>query len=359
MKRLFCLIGILLLIVTLSAGQAEAKETMTVTDMGKRQVEVPVDTKRIIAIGPGALRLVCYLNAQEMLVGIEHFERLRPTGRPYWLANPELASLPDIGPGGPNQINKDPHLEAVLKVKPDVIFATYMKPATAGALQKKIGIPVVILSYGTFPAFNRKIYDSIALMGKILKYETRADQVVAFIEGARKDLLRRTQGVDPAQKPTVYVGGIGFRGFQGIESTDPGYIPLEWVRARNLAKGLGKKSHVFIDREKLLIWNPEVIFVDGTGLNLVRQDFQKRPEFYKALKAFKDNRVYTLHPFIYYVANVGTAIADAYGAGKVLYPDRFQDIVPKDMANEIYTFFVGKPVYGLMAKAFGELLAPF
>jgi iron complex transport system substrate-binding protein len=350
---------ILGMVLSLAGGQAMAGEPLTVTDMGGRKVAVPAGPRRIIAIGPGALRLICYLNAKERVVAIENFEKVRGQGRPYWIASPDLKDLPVIGAGGPQHINKEPDLEAVLKAKPDVIFATYMKPPTADTLQKKIGIPVVILTYGPFPAFNEKLYDSLRLAGSILGKGDRAEAVIGFIEGARKDLLKRTEGIDSARRPTVYIGGIGFRGLQGIESTDPTYIPLEWVRGNNIAAGISKESHLFIDREKLLMWNPDVIFVDGGGYRLIKQDFEKKPQFYQGLKAFQNGRVYVLLPYIYYVANIGTAIADAYGAGKVLYPDRFKDIDPPEKADEIYRFLVGSPVYKEMARELGQLLAPF
>jgi len=349
----------LALVPSLAVGQARAGESMTITDMGQRKVAVSTDAKRIIAIGPGALRLICYLDAKDKVAGIENFEKVCGKGRPYWIASPELKKLPVIGPGGPQHINKEPDLEAVLKVKPDVIFATYMKPSTADALQKKIGIPVVILTFGTFPAFNEKVYDSLRLAGKILKKENRAEAVVDFIEAARMDLLKRTEGVNPGKKPTVYIGGIGFRGLHGIESTNPTYIPLQWVRANNIASGISKANHLFIDREKLLIWNPDIIFVDGAGYGLIKQDFHKKPQFYEALKAFQNGRVYVLMPFIYYVANIGTAVADAYGVGKVLYPERFQDINLPEKADAVYTFLVGAPVYKEMAREFGQLMASF
>jgi len=355
---LFVFCCILTLISSMGVGKATAGESITITDMGQRKVVVPADVKRIIAIGPGALRLICYLDAKDKVAGIENFEKVRGKGRPYWLASPELKKLPVIGPGGPQHINKEPDLEAVLKVKPDVIFATYMKNPTANVLQKKIGIPVVILTFGTFPAFDEKVYDSLRLAGKILKKENRAEAVVDFIEAARKDLLKRTEGVDPNKKPTVYIGGIGFRGLQGIESTNPTYIPLQWVRANNIAAGISKANYLFIDREKLLMWNPDIIFVDGAGYGLIKQDFQKKPQFYQSLKAFQNGHVYVFLPFIYYVANVGTAIADAYGAGKVLYPERFTDINLPEKADAVYTFLVGAPVYKEMAREFGQLMAP-
>jgi len=46
-------------------------------------------------------------------------------------------------------------------------------------------------------------------------------------------------------------------------------------------------------------------------------------------------------------------LADAYFVGKVLYPDRFADIDPVQKADEIYTFFVGKPVFSQMNSQYG------
>lgn len=335
---------------TLSAG-----EKITITDMGGRTVEVPKGPQRIICLSSGTLRLISMLGATDKVVGIEKFEKTRPFGRPYMHANPDLTKLPPVGPGGPGSINQDPDLEAVLSVKPEVIFISYMEPANADALQKKLGIPVVILTHGRFASFDELVYGSLRVAGQILNKQQRAEDVIAFIENSREDLKKRTAGVPAASKPKVYVGAVGYKGVQGIESTDATYTPLEWAGAANLAKAVNPKEHIFVDKEKLLELNPDIIFIDGGGVTLVNQDFQKKPEFYRGLKAFKDGKVYVLYPFNYYVTNIGTAIADAYAVGKILYPDRFADIELKAKADEIYTFLYGKPVYEQMKVDFGEL----
>jgi iron complex transport system substrate-binding protein len=332
-----------------------AGDKLTVTDTGGRVVKVPANPQRIICLSPGTLRLIVYLGASARVVGVEDFEKTRPAGRPYIMARPELKKLPTIGPGGPGSINKEPDLEAVLKVKPDVIFISYMDPANADALQKKLGIPVVVLSYGRFASFDELVYESLRVAGKVLKAETRAEEVIRYVESARKDLQARTQGIPEADKPAVYVGAVGYKGVQGIESTDAGYISLEWVGAKNLAKSISARGHLFIDKEKLLEWNPDIIFLDGGGFNLVKQDISKKPEYYKGLKAFREKRVYVIHPFNYYVTNLSTAIADAYAAGKILYPSRFEDVDPKTKADEIYIFLYGKLLYQEMEKDFGPL----
>lgn len=338
-------------------GQLDASDgkTVTITDMGKRSVTVPFDPKRIICLSSGTLRLICYLQATDRVVGVEDFEKTRPYARPYILANAELTKLPRIGPGGPGSINKEPDLEAVLNVKPEVIFVSYMEPSNADELQKKLGIPVVILTHGRFASFDELFFGSLRVAGQILNQEKRAEEIIAFIEKARNDLADRTRGFEESQKPSVYVGAVGYKGVQGIESSDASFTPMEWAGAKNVAKEVSKGKHLFIDKEKLLSLNPSIIFIDGGGLNLVKQDLEKRPEFYKGLRAFKDNKVYVLYPFNYYVTNVDTAIADAYAVGKLLYPEKFSEVDLPNKADEIYKFLVGKPVYKEMEQDFGPL----
>jgi iron complex transport system substrate-binding protein len=116
-----------------------------------------------------------------------------------------------------------------------------------------------------------------------------------------------------------------------------------------------------VDKEMLLKIDPDVIFIDGGGLTLAAADYHKNPSYYKTLKAFSDQRVYTLLPFNWYVTNIGTVLADAFAVGKILYADRFEDVAPESMADEIYTFLVGKPVYGQMKRDYGPIggKAPF
>ena len=178
---------------------------------------------------------------------------------------------------------------------------------------------------------------------------------MAYIENARRDLLKRTETFEEKGKPRVYIGGIGFRGTQGIESTDASYFPLDWVRAKNLAKESAPKGHLFVEKEKILAWDPDLIFLDAGGLGNVQQDFQKKPEFYRNLKAFRTQKVHLLFPYNWYVTNVDTAIADGYMAGKILYPELFQDMEPKKKAAEIYSFLLRKQVYPRMEEQFGEI----
>ncbi|BEQ14602.1 iron ABC transporter substrate-binding protein [Desulfoferula mesophila] len=351
-KRLFICILAGLMLLTLPS-LARAADTLQITDMTGRKVSVPLNPSRIVCLGPGCLRLIVYLKAQDKVVGIEAFEKRFPGGRPYYYATPALGKLPAITPGGVPAINNLPDLEGVLKVRPQVVFATYLQKAKADQLQSLLNIPVVVLSYGPFASFDKVVLDSILLAGRILGKDQRAQEVVKRLEGWQADLGRR--GQEAKRHAGAYVGGIGFKGTHGLESTDPNYLPLRWVGAKNLAATQGKTGHLMLDKEQLLGLNPEYVFVDGGGLALVAADYDKKPEFYKNLRAFQEGKVYLLHPFNWYTTNLGTALADSYAIGKILEPEAFQDVNPAAKADEIYVFLVGKPVYATMAKRYGPL----
>lgn len=345
------------LLFCLLASTTAGASSLTFTDMAGRKLTAPFDPDRVVCLGPGALRLVVYLQAQDKIVAVEDMEKSSPSGRPYWLAQPQLKQLPSCGPGGPAAINKKPDMEKILAAAPQVIFVTYMDAALAEEVQKTVQIPVVVLSYGSFATFDETVFEALKLTGKVLNREKRAEAVVTYFESMRDDLANRTAQIPADRIPGVYVGGIGYRGFQGIDSTEQKYIPFDWVRARNMAEGLptATGSHTFVDKETLLRLNPDIIFIDGGGLVLVQDDYTKKTAYYNSLKAFTGRNVYSLLPFNWYTTNVGTALADAYAIGKILYPHAFVDVDPEQKCDEIYTYLVGRPVYAQMKKDYGAI----
>ncbi|MBN1656544.1 MAG: iron ABC transporter substrate-binding protein [Deltaproteobacteria bacterium] len=354
--RLLSLFFVLFIIRPASA------QSLTFTDMAGRELSVSIPLRRIACLGPGSLRLMVYLQAGDRIVGVEEIEKKRPAGRPYILAHPEIARLPRIGPGGPSGTNQKPDLEALLRLKPQAIFVTYLEASQAEALQQTLGIPVVVLRYGRSATFDDAVFESLLLAGKLIGEQERAKELLDYIQALRSDLQKR--GADFAsERRTAYVGGVSYRGAYGIESTERSYIPMLWANVTNVAEAVETKlgSHAFIDKEKLLALNPGTIFVDAAGLELIGEDYRKHPDFYRSLKACKNRRVFVLLPFNSYSTNIETALADAYAIGKALYPEGFRDIDPEKRTDEIYRFMVGRSVYQSMKKSFAPIgsLAPF
>ena len=332
---------------------AGALSSMTLTDLAGRRVTVSENPKRIVCTGPGALRLIVYLQAQDRVIAVEKIERDFPIGRPYIVANPQLIKLPVFAKGGPpgqNPLNE----EKLLMLNPDVIFATYMDRGAAEHLQSKLKIPVVVLSYGELATFdNEALFRSLKIAGKILGKETRAESLINYIRNTEEELRKRTSHIPEAKKPVVYIGGIGHKGAHGIDSTMARFPVFVLINAKNPADSVRINGWVSVDREEILKWDPDFIFLDEGGLKIILQDAERNPSFYRGVKAVREGRVYGLLPFNYYTTNIEIALADAYFAGKVIYPERFRDISPEKKADEIFKFFVGKPVYQSLKRDYG------
>ncbi|MDY6796048.1 MAG: iron ABC transporter substrate-binding protein [Actinomycetota bacterium] len=330
--------------------ESGAPESILVTDLAGRQVEITVPVEKVTAIGPGALRLVCYTGDAEKVVGIENMELQYSIGRPYMFTYPELADLPVIGQGGPDST---PDPEMLINVDPDVIFVAYLVDAPkADELQSKTGIPVVVLSYGALGTFDTEIFESVELIGEITGSTQRAEEVVTYFRDCQDDLDKRTADIPDAGKPTVYVGGLGMKGTHGIESTQGDFPPLAAINALNVVDETGTSGSVMIDKEQLLEWDPDIIFIDESGYGMVKEDYAGNPGLYDSLQAVKDGSFYGYLPYNYYTTNIGTAIADSYFMGKTVFPDAFEDVDPVEKADEIYEFLLGVALYDQMAQDF-------
>lgn len=333
--------------------------TLSITDMANRTVEVRNDPQRIIGVGAGALRMIAYLQAADRVVGVDDREQMKyntsgfgmPSGidKPYNLANPELATKPYIG-------GKTGDPELIAAQNPEVVFYTFTTGKDAQTLQEKSGRTVVALTTGDLGKNKDLFYQSLGLMATILGKEERAASITSYMDETIRDLNTRTKDIPEDKRPRVYVGGIAYNGAHGFLSTDPAYSPLLMVNGNNVAASAGSGGQMMIDKEKLLEWNPDVIFVDEASFALVKEDL--KDPVYQSLPAVKSGRVYSVMPYNWYANNYDTVLADAYYIGKTLYPGQFADVDPAQKADEIYTMLDGKPVYSDMKTLFGGFV-PF
>ena len=65
----------------------------------------------------------------------------------------------------------------------------------------------------------------------------------------------------------------------------------------------------------------------------------------------KEGKVYSQISFRSYATNLDTALADAYYAACVLYPEQFRDIDPVEKAGEIFETLVGADPYEDLKEA--------
>lgn len=340
-------IGILCCWLLLTSTAAAA--TRTVADQLGRTVTLPVTVQRIIPLG-GAARYVAYLQAFDLVVGVEAMENRQPpsSGRPYNLAIRKQAELlPVIGEGRQKPVNA----EAIIALRPDLLITAEADLTQADLLSRITGIPVLALNYGGMGVLKpEQVKETLRLLGTVLGREQRARQLVSYLTAQERELMRRTAN---APRQSVYVGAVSQRGSHGITSTDADYFPLRQAQAINLAQQLGRGGHLYIDKEQLLVWDPAIILLDAGGLRLVREDYARNRSFYDRLTAVQKHQVFVTLPYNNYHTNVELALANSWYVAQLLYPARFSDISPARKTDEICREFLGIGCYDELRREFG------
>lgn len=319
--------------------------TRTITDSTGRTVTIPETVESIVCVNVGALRYTCYMQAQDLVVGVEDYEQEPTMSRLYNYVNFEqFSSLPVIGSNGEH------YPEAIISANPDVIIMSAAESKDADDLQDKTGIPVVVVP-GSDTTLDDNAYETIRLMGEVYGKEDRAEELTNYLDSVKADLETRTADIPDADKPTVYVGGVSFKGHHGFEGTEANYGPFVLIHANNLADTTGQSGAFDIDTEQVLAWDPDVIFLDFNGMALINEDYAKNPDFYQGLTAVREGRVYSQISFRSSASNLETALADAYYAATILYPEQFADIDPVEKASEIFTALLGTNPYEDLKEA--------
>ena len=310
----------------------------TITDMAGRKVEIPATVNKVATIGATA-RMLTYAGCADKIVGLTDLEKKCDAGMPYCYVNADkFKNLTSVASGG---ASSETYEETLASLKPDLIFTGFSDINEVETMQKKLGIPVVSLSYKGI--FSDSVYEALALVGDIMGTQKRCTELTAAMKGWQKDLDDRTKDIADADKPAVYAGAVSFSGGHGIEGTYGKYPPFVAINAKNVVDETGKDGSLLIDKEKLVAWNPDIIFLTPKNMNLVNDDYKTNPNYYDNLKAVKNGKVYSQINYNYYGTNIELAIADAYYAGTIIYPDKFSDLDFEKKADEVFKEMLGQP----------------
>ena len=328
-----------------TVSEETTPERRVITDSMDRNVEIPYSVERIVCVGVGALRYTCYVGGADRVVGVEDYETKPGMSRLYNYVNFDLfQNLPVTGTNG------EPFVEEIINVDPQVIVMSSYASQDPDELSQKTGIPVVVVP-GSDTTLDEKAYVTIRILGELYQLEDRAEDLTAYLKSIQKDLDDRTASIAEDAKPTCYVGGVSFKGHHGFEGTEAYYGPFELIHAKNLANTTDQTGAFNIDVEQVLSWDPEIIFLDFNGMNLINEDYEVHPDFYNALTAVQEGKVYSQISFRSSASNLETALADAYYAACVMYPQQFQDIDPVEKAGEIFTKLLGSNPYHDLEEA--------
>ncbi|MDY0108199.1 MAG: helical backbone metal receptor [Giesbergeria sp.] len=146
LKRILIVVAVLLALLLLMFGTAQAQGVQLTDDRG-RAVQLARAPQRIVSLLPSLAETVCALGECQRLVGVDRYTN--------W---PEsVRQLPQVGGG------LDPNIEAVVALRPDVVLMA--TSSRAAARLEALGIPVVALEPKTHADVQRVLGKVGQLLG--------------------------------------------------------------------------------------------------------------------------------------------------------------------------------------------------
>jgi iron complex transport system substrate-binding protein len=340
-----------------TADSSQTSETRVVTDALGREVEIPAEVNKIVALS-NVPRMVVYLGLADRVVGYSGTdpESVTPLTAYAYVTKDIWANVPIVGTdaGG----NTDYYPEEILAAKPDVILCCYTEDVVKD-LETQTGIPVISVAQGNL--FEDDFDQSLRIIGEVCGVEDRAEEVISYIHSCLTDLNKRTSDIADADKPIALSAAATFKGVHGIEGVRIKDQVFTAVNAVNIAAqdtADNNSTAVEVDKEQILAWNPDYIFCDYGGVQLVKQDAEANPDFYAQLKAYNDGHIYQYPSSTSYYSNVEIPLANCYFVGSVLYPEQFADVDLNAKANEIFKFFLGVDDYMSVLNEYGASYGP-
>lgn len=308
-----------------------AVEYKTITDMCGKNIEVPVNPKRIAC-------LHCVSPEKIMTLGKGNLINYMAEQSPWaYRLFPEIRST---------RTTRNISPEELLDMKTDFILytpgMTKEEPYSAAGLKT-----VCPFSDKTRPAtldeYIKSFKGEVSLFGDLLGPEAKAgaDRYNAYFDRKVKQILSITSRIDRKDRPSVYYGGLkhSMLSSQGIGSV------MHWnveVSGGNYLPQALTDNHATATMQQVLSWKPDIILVSGLSESI---DSVKKDPQWASIKAVKNGKVYHIPQGIYawdHASNESVLLM-IYMA-KLFYPDLFKEW---DMIKEMKAFYseiYGKPI---------------
>ena len=334
--------------------EAPAEQTeIVVTDMIGREITVtPGSYTRVVCIGAGALRMYSYIGDAALLCGVEDIDNTslseRPmmfdsVARPYLIANEDaFAALASCGVGGP--MAQTAEAEKILFCNPDIVISEYEDVEKADALQEQLGVPVVTLSTGSKGVFDDAFYGSMALLGNIFGEDEKAEALISYVQDEAAEIIARTINIAEADKPSVYICGLGNWGTTNHLMTAENYIAFQIANVKNVVSGLSIQGVGAIEEEKFVSLGEEmdIIIMDAAAVKNIKPLYAEDSTMFDTCKAWQNGEVYLQMAYNAYYTNYEIALINTWFVAKTVYPELFEDIDLTAKTNEVTRMFLGE-----------------
>ncbi|MEW6162506.1 MAG: ABC transporter substrate-binding protein [Nitrospirota bacterium] len=304
----------------LSISGISSAETITYKDKLGRVINIPIPAKR-------AVLLITY----ELIPALGIWDRVVGIGR--WAYDNDLmkATRPDIERSIPSAgTSSDVNIEAIIKLKPDVVLTWSYKPEVVRFMEEK-GLKVIAVQ----PESLDELYDVMRLHGRLFGKEKQMEHFINQMGKIFKLIKERVSKIpdDKRQKvlwllgkPTIVSCGISVTNdvFKLIRGINPAsFIP---------------QNYADISMEQIIAWNPDVIFIWGNA-KYGAQDILNNSQW-RHIKAVREGRVYKSPDWSTWSPRLAPI---ALWMATKTYPEYFRDINLERLTDDFYRKVFGIP----------------
>jgi iron complex transport system substrate-binding protein len=364
---------LLMALLCLGGGWANAQDRHTVVDLAGRSVELPRKIDRIL-LGEGRLLPVLGLlehedPARRLVAMMGDYETLDPAGYGQWRdAFPELDRVMRIGRTDSGSFSDE---QAIAQQPQLAIFSLAGGHGPSKASREIIsrleaaGTAVVFVDFRQDPLKNTPV--SMRLLGQVLDRSARAN---AFADEWQRQLARvqdvLTGPSAPQKNPSVFLENrVGLSDECCATMVGLVGVLLDAAGGDNVARGLIPGEHGTLNPELLIGQQPRIYL--GTGIGQIATARQtplrivlgadatpdearkslaralKRP-FISELTAVKEGRAFAVWHHFY---NSPFNVVAVQAMAKWMHPEAFQDLDPVATMQKLYTRFMPIPLQGV------------
>lgn len=259
---------VLLVIIGLSLAKAAQSAAGTVLDQLGRQVNVPDNPQRIVALAPSITEIIFALGQEHRLKGVTRYSDF-PS---------EAAKLHKVG----SYVHLD--LERIVALKPDLCIAIKDgNPRLVAQRLESLKIPV----YAVDPKNLDTIMNTIIQIGKLLDVDEKAKMLV-------RDMRSRIQRVKSLVEKAAHRPGVFFQiGISPIVSIGtPTFIHELIVLAGGTNLAAGPIPYPRFSREQVLALSPEVFIITSMARAAVFEQVKAEWSRWPNLPAVRNQRIF-------------------------------------------------------------------
>ncbi len=284
--KTFCYLLIFIFIISLSgckgnvdkqSTEAEANATsksfpMTITDDLNRKVVLPTVPQKIVSLAPSNTEILFYLGLGDRVVG----------DTTYCDYPEEAKSINKIGGF------KDPSIEKIVALKPDLVLATDMHEQIIKQLEDA-GLTVLVLNPNTI----EEIINSIQLVGRAAGVETKAFDLTQSLRDRVNTVNNKLANITADQRPTVYYEMWN----EPIMTVGKGTLISDIIKLAggiNIADDISEQ-YPQISEEVIIAKNPQVMVNSyGHDTRLITPAQIAARKGWQGIAFVKNNRIYTI-----------------------------------------------------------------